>query len=149
MTTLPDLHSLRASIAAATGPDRELDTEIHALAGFCLHPRDQWKRSGAQSDTGFTCKLCGADSWGNLGKNGERFHDVVPSYTDPAYIGAVIGLIRRECCHYELGEHPTPFCAVYAYTAAQTTSIERGGTNVSLAAIAAFVDAMIWKAGAK
>jgi hypothetical protein len=71
---------LIARIEAATGPDREIDRTIfHDLLGFCRH--DKKTRSGAQSDTGFDCDDCSADSWGNLGKLGQRLHDSAPSYT--------------------------------------------------------------------
>jgi hypothetical protein len=63
----------------AAGPDRVLDDKIHGALGYCLHPHTE--RSGAQSDTGFTCTTCGADSWGNKGPRGERLYGSTQPYT--------------------------------------------------------------------
>jgi hypothetical protein len=79
--TRTDLIALIARVEASTGPDRELDERIHSARGFCVHPWSARVREGAQSDTGFSCSLCGADSWGNKGKNGERLYDAPPHYT--------------------------------------------------------------------
>lgn len=71
---------LAARIERAEGPDRALDAEIYYdVLGFCRHANKV--RSGAQSDTGFDCVDCGADSWGNLGKHGQKLHDARPAYT--------------------------------------------------------------------
>lgn len=75
-----DLLELAARVEALTGPDRELDANIHYdVLGWCRHTNT--KRSGAQSDTGFDCLDCGADSWGNKSKRGQKLHDVLPAYT--------------------------------------------------------------------
>lgn len=76
-----DLSDLIARIEAANEGSRELDAEIAASQGWCLHPRTEYE--AAQSDTGFTCLDCGADSWGNLSRNGlgQRLRDEPPRYT--------------------------------------------------------------------
>lgn len=68
-------------IEALDGPDREIDTEIAVIDGYCLHKNTT--RSGAPTDNVFDCDDCGADSWGNRSKNGkdQRLHDPVPSFT--------------------------------------------------------------------
>ena len=65
----------------ADGPDRELNAEIAKAVGMCLHPNRT--RNGAQSDTGFDCDDCGADSWGNRSNDGfnRRLSDPFPAYT--------------------------------------------------------------------
>lgn len=69
-----------AALGKATGPDRELDAAIfYDLLGHCRHANKV--RSGAQSDTGFDCPDCGADSWGNTGPTGQRLHHTVPAYS--------------------------------------------------------------------
>lgn len=83
---------LIAALEAATEPSRELDKAIHGFAGFCLHPRIEY--SGAQSDTGFTCTTCGANSWGSTGARGERLHYAPPNYT--ASIDAALTLTPGE-----------------------------------------------------
>jgi hypothetical protein len=125
MTTLPDLHSLRARIAAATGPDRELDRDIEIF----LNP--------------FLVFLPRAshDGWEH-----PKYGRIAPAteYTDPAQIGAVIALIERDGWKYAMGNEPKPWCFIDA-----GPDGDEYGANVSLAALAAFVDAMIWKGGAK
>lgn len=75
----------RAQIAAlvarveAGETGRELDRAVYASQGFCLHPNTI--RSGAQSDTGFDCVDCGANSWGRVGPKGERLRANIPAYT--------------------------------------------------------------------
>lgn len=63
------------------GPSPDLDKTIYAAMDFCLHEKTTY--SGAQSDTGFTCDNCHADSWGNRSNNGknQRLHDRVIAYT--------------------------------------------------------------------
>lgn len=64
---------------AASGPDAELDKIIWLTLGKCLHLSTSYE--AVQGDSGHTCKNCGADSWGNLGKFGQKLHDSVPEYT--------------------------------------------------------------------
>ena len=61
--------------------EKPLNDAIARVVGMCLHPNTTW--SAYQSDTGFTCDDCGADSWGNRSKDGSnrRLHDPVPAYT--------------------------------------------------------------------
>ena len=72
-------------IERSGGPDRDLDAAIyHDLLGFCRHAKKE--RTGAQSDTGFDCMDCGADSWGNKSRKGgypvgQGLHDSAPRYT--------------------------------------------------------------------
>lgn len=93
MTT--DLSSLIERIEKSEGADREIDALIyHDLLGFCRHARKV--RTGAQSDTGFDCLDCGADSWGNKSRNGgypagQGLHDSAPRYT--ASIDAAMTLV--------------------------------------------------------
>jgi hypothetical protein len=82
---MSDLLALAERVEAAPGPDRELDQAIyHDVLGYCRHVRTE--RSGAQSDTGFDCLDCGADSWGNKSKPpyppGQKLHDAAPAYTE-------------------------------------------------------------------
>lgn len=74
-----------------TGPCRECDALIARSIGMCLHPNKT--KSGAQSDTGFDCDDCGADSWGNKSKDGfnRRLSDGCPAYT--ASIDAAMTLV--------------------------------------------------------
>jgi hypothetical protein len=80
-----NLSELIERIEAATGPDRSIDEAIyHDLLGFCRHANKE--RTGAQSDTGFDCLDCGADSWGNKSRKGgypagQGLHDSAPRYT--------------------------------------------------------------------
>jgi hypothetical protein len=84
------LIELAERIQAAEGADRSIDKAIYYdCLGYCQHTNT--KRSGAQSDTGFDCLDCGADSWGNLGSKGQRLHDAVPAYT--ASIDAALSLV--------------------------------------------------------
>ena len=73
--------SLAERIEAATGPDRELDKAIAVASGWCLHPSNRQRNDSAQSDTGYTCLDCGADSWGNTGPTGQKRHAPIPAYT--------------------------------------------------------------------
>jgi len=72
---------LAERIEAATGPDRELDKAIAVASGWCLHPSNRQRNDSAQSDTGYTCLDCGADSWGNTGPTGQKRHAPIPAYT--------------------------------------------------------------------
>lgn len=84
------LKELRERLVTATGPDRDVDRFIHRdVRGLCLHINQTLE--GAQSDTGFTCDDCGADSWGNRGKDGQRLNDRVPAYT--ASLDAAVTLV--------------------------------------------------------
>lgn len=82
-------------IEAAGGPCRAIDATIyHDLLGFCRHANKE--RTGAQSDTGFDCTDCGADSWGNKSRKGgypvgQGLHDSAPRYTSS--LDAVLTLI--------------------------------------------------------
>ena len=81
--------ALIAKIEAATEPSRELDRCLAIEVGICLH--DKLERSGAQSDTGFTCAHCGADTWGNVGKYGQKLSDRIPPFTSS--IDAAMALV--------------------------------------------------------
>jgi hypothetical protein len=90
------LHALAEQAEAAIGPDRGIDRAIyHDVLGYCRHARTE--RSGAQSDTGFDCLDCGADSWGNKSKPpyppGQKLHDAAPAYT--ASIDAAMALLDQ------------------------------------------------------
>lgn len=74
------LLELADRVEALTGPNREIDKQIWVdVLGMC--PHDRTVRSGAQSDIGFDCLDCGADSWGNLGRKGQRLYDAAQPYT--------------------------------------------------------------------
>lgn len=80
MTDPATIASLADRIEKLTGPDREVDAEIHYdLLGWCRHSNKKW--TGAESDTGFDCLDCGADSWGNKSKRGQGLYDKLPAYT--------------------------------------------------------------------
>lgn len=82
---MTDLSGLIERVEAGVGPDRSIDAAIyHDLLGFCRHANQE--RTGAQSDTGFDCMDCGADSWGNKSRKGgypagQGLHDSAPRYT--------------------------------------------------------------------
>lgn len=82
-------------IEAGGGRCRAIDATIyHDLLGFCRHANKE--RTGAQSDTGFDCMDCGADSWGNKSRKGgypvgQGLHDSAPRYT--ASIDAALSLV--------------------------------------------------------
>jgi len=84
-------------VEAAQGADRALDAEVARQQGMCLHPNTV--RTGAQSDIGFDCVDCGADSWGNRSKDGfnRRLSDPVPNYTGS--IDLVIALLPNGTGH--------------------------------------------------
>ena len=78
------LVALAERVEALAGPCRETDRAIwHDHFGHCRHANTV--RSGAQSDTGFDCVDCGADSWGNKSKApypvGDRLNDAAPAFT--------------------------------------------------------------------
>lgn len=66
-----------------------------ALTCWCEHKN--LEDTGCQSDTGFTCRDCGADSWGNTGPTKQKLHARVPAYT--ASIDAALELVRRFAPH--------------------------------------------------
>ena len=76
-------------------PSAELNKAIYVASGFCLHEKTTF--SGAQSDTGFTCDDCRADSWGNRSKNGknQRLYDNVIAYTTS--LDAAVTLVPDDC----------------------------------------------------
>ncbi len=90
-----EIKSLIERIEKSEGADREIDALIyHDLLGFCRHARKV--KTGAQSDTGYDCLDCGADSCGNKSREGgypagQGLHDSVPRYT--ASMDAVRSLI--------------------------------------------------------
>lgn len=91
-----EIKSLIERIEKSEGADREIDALIyHDLLGFCRHARKV--KTGAQSDTGFDCLDCGADSWGNKSRKGgypagQGLHDSAPRYT--ASIDAAMTLVE-------------------------------------------------------
>ena len=88
------MDDLIARLEAATEGSRELDAAIYyGVLRKCRH--EHLKESGAQSDTGFDCLHCGADSWGNLGRYGQRLHDQHPHYTTS--IDAALTLVPEKC----------------------------------------------------
>ena len=80
-------------LSALDGPDREVDTEIALLGGWCLHPTDRQRDDSAQSDRGYTCLDCGADSWGNTGPTGQRRGALLPHFTSS--IDAALTLVPQ------------------------------------------------------
>lgn len=97
--------ALSERLAAATGPDRILDAVIATdVAGLCLH--GSWHSEGPDGDRGRCCDDCGADSWGNLGKFGQRLNDPVPSYT--ASVDATLALLERRLPGWRWGVASIP-----------------------------------------
>ncbi len=87
-------------VTKATGPDRILDAAIaRDVAGLCLH--GSWHSEGPDGDRGRVCDDCGADSWGNLGKAGQRLSDPLPAYTGS--IDADVLLLERVLPDYRWG----------------------------------------------
>ena len=87
-----ELKDVIERLEKADGPDREIDSYIYYdILGYCRHANRTY--SGAQSDTGFDCDDCGASSWGELGKFGQRLYDAPPNYT--ASVDAAIALTER------------------------------------------------------
>ena len=95
----------------ADGPDREMDAEIAKAVGMCLHPNKT--RTGVQSDTGFDCDDCGADSWGNRSNDGfnRRLSDSCPAYT--ASIDAAMTLVPEGWELHSLMRQPYGKTAVW------------------------------------
>lgn len=79
---MPPLADLLARLREAASGSADLDKAILSALGKCVHPFDAWRDEGCQSDTGMRCGICGADSWGNKGKNGEEWYETRwPKYT--------------------------------------------------------------------
>lgn len=120
---MPDLPALLDRIKAASGKDRQLDRAIWLL----YHkPYDE--------------------------------HPDLPRYTDPEHIGAVIAMIERELPDWSYtfakitnAHHMVhPYGAGYGVTLIAPTSQRFWLKHASLplAALAAFVEAMVWRAEA-
>lgn len=60
------LLALAERCEAATGADRELDKAVYAAIGNCNHERTKYYciEDGNDTDSGFTCLDCGADTYG-------------------------------------------------------------------------------------
>ena len=71
------------ALETAQGADSALNKKIAQLVGLCLHPAGRQRDDSAQSDTGYTCLDCGADSWGAKSKDGfnRRRSDPIPNFT--------------------------------------------------------------------
>jgi hypothetical protein len=80
--------ALSARCEAATGADREIDTDLHEALGGCAHRETEYYciEDGNDVDSGFTCKRCGVDMYG-------RRDDVKPV---TASLDAIVALIERE-----------------------------------------------------
>lgn len=116
-----DLNELADRVEGLSGPDREVDRIIYRdVLGFCLHANTV--RSGAQSDTGFDCVDCGADSWGNKGKHGQKLRDAAPAYT--ASIDAAMTLVPDECLAMVKHLWDGPARAGYAFVSQYTADAE-------------------------
>jgi hypothetical protein len=88
------LVALLERVRAAARPDRDLDRDLAvSLYGWCLHPHGRQRDDSAQSDRGYTCLDCGADSWGNVGPTGQRRSDPLPFFT--ASVDAALALVER------------------------------------------------------
>ncbi|MCX7585065.1 hypothetical protein [Phenylobacterium sp. 58.2.17] len=95
-------------LEAASEGSRELDMAIAVhVEGWCLHPADRQRDDSAQSDTGWTCLDCGADSWGNTGPTGQKRHASAPAYTTS--LDAIVELIERKLpgCGWAVGKRPS------------------------------------------
>lgn len=88
-----ELLKLAERVEALRGPDWEVDKLIAVLNGWCLHPSNRQRDDSAQSDTGYTCLDCGADSWGNTGPTGQKRSASLPAYT--ASLDAAMTLYAR------------------------------------------------------
>ena len=82
-----ELEALLARVAGATGPDRDLDADLHEAFGGCAHRETEYYciEDGNDTDSGFTCKRCGVDTYGRSG-------DVKPV---TASIDAAVALLDR------------------------------------------------------
>jgi len=74
-----ELLALADRVENLDGPSREVDVLIGAIFGLCPHKTTTYER--CQGDSGYTCDECGADSWGNRSKSGQRLDDKIPAYT--------------------------------------------------------------------
>jgi hypothetical protein len=74
-----------AALENSTGPDHDLDADILEATGGCAHRETEYYciEDGNDYDSGFTCKRCHKDTYG------ER----VPAFT--ASIDATLGLLER------------------------------------------------------
>lgn len=86
-----DMLALAARVEALDGADREMDCLVGALLGLCAHRKTSFER--CQGDSGYTCDDCGADSWGNKSKSGQRLDDKMPRFT--ASMDAVLSLVDK------------------------------------------------------
>lgn len=90
-----ELLKLAERVEALRGPDREVDKLIAVVNGWCLHPSNRQRDDSEQSDTGYTCLDCGADSWGNTGPTGQKRSASLPAYT--ASLDAAMALVPEGC----------------------------------------------------
>lgn len=90
-----ELLKLAERVEALRGPDWEVDKLIAVLNGWCLHPSNRQRDDSAQSDTGYTCLDCGADSWGNTGPTGQKRSASLPAYTGS--LDAAMTLVPEGC----------------------------------------------------
>jgi hypothetical protein len=87
MTTRTTLIALRDRVRDATGPDRELERDLHeVVAGECTHRETRYYaiEDGNSVDSGFTCLACDEDTYGKRGW---------PSYTRS--LDAALSLVER------------------------------------------------------
>lgn len=145
----PSLAELLQRVEAASGPDQELDRALAVrLIGWCLHPRDRQRDDSAQSDTGWTCLDCGADSWGNTGPTGQRRHATVPALT--ASIDAALALVARTCPEAEYDicrRRGTQRWHVLWWVTASAYWLTFEGATAPLAILAALLKALIASEG--
>lgn len=129
------------ALDAAAGPDIELDLAIAiSLTGWCEHKN--LKDTGCQSDTGFTCRDCGADSWGNTGPTKQKLHAKLPAYT--ASLEAIFGLAEKLAPHGRLmveRDHGGDGWAMVQLTVNSMRSMAFGKTP-AIALCAALLDAL-------
>lgn len=118
-----ELLKLADRVEALSGPDREVDKLIAVVNGWCLHPSNRQRDDSAQSDTGYTCLDCGADSWGNTGPTGQKRSASLPAYT--ASLDAAMTLVPKTMSLVDLTlswEPPEPevfpACSITWYPAA-------------------------------
>lgn len=108
MTNRETLLALADRVEAMDGPDRAVDAEIAQAIGMCLHPNQT--RNGAQSDWGYDCDDCGANSWGSRSRDGfnRRLSDPNPRFTSS--LDAAMTLCPDGFCVWAMGQIPDDCC---------------------------------------
>ena len=115
---MTDLSSLISRVEKATGPSRDLDGDIEEATGGCAHRETEYYciEDGNDVDSGFTCKRCGIDLYGQRAPAYTSSVDAAISLAErvlPGWTIASIGQDDRKGWHAELRKgHATAYSTV-------------------------------------